>query len=304
MDKKLRVAVPGSTSNLGSGFDTLSAAFGLRLTLDLEVTDGDRVEWDCGWDLPLSDNIADVALRSALKAVGARPPGLRLAMSSPIPLKRGLGSSGAAIIAGIKAGLAVAGAQLTDEEILNLALPLEGHPDNIAASLLGGWAISLVDQGRMRAERVPSRLDCRFVLVVPETTVSTKDARSILPDRYPRADAVFNLQRCALFVHALHTGRGDLLREASRDRLHQEYRARLAPGIAELLEYRDLPAELEPSLLSVTISGSGSAVVAIAVGGYEEIGRWMTESFARRGVASTYMVLQLDDLGAQVSTLS
>ena len=300
MKKRLRVIVPGSTSNLGSGFDTLSAALGLYLTVDVEVTEDTRWEWTGESEIPLSDNIADLALRTTFETLGVKSPGLRLSMSNPIPLKRGLGSSGAAIIAGIKIAETVTGARLTDDEILNLALPLEGHPDNIAASLLGGWVISRVDQGRMRAEQLPARLDCRFVLAVPHLAVSTKEARQILPDGYSRADAVFNLQRCALFVHALHTGRGELLREASLDRLHQTYRASLAPGIADLLELRDLVPELACNLLSVTISGSGSAVVAIANGRYDEIGAWMVGTLARRGLTATHLVLDLDTPGAQV----
>ncbi len=301
MNKTFRVTVPASTSNLGSGFDTISAALALYLAVDAEVGDEPGIEWVSGWSLPPEENIADLALRSASKTLGLNRLGLRLRMNSPIPLKRGLGSSGAGIIAGIKIAEAVAGRPMPEQQILDLAYPLEGHPDNISASLLGGWVLSRVDGTGMRAERIDARLACRFVLAIPEVTVSTKDARQILPDSYSRPDTVYNLQRCALFVHALWAGQNDLLREASQDRLHQPFRSKLVPGIDELLQFRNCEDRLAEHLLSVTISGSGSAVIAIADGLYEEIGCWMTRTLQERGTNSKSLILDLDHSGACVT---
>jgi len=301
MNKSFRVTVPASTSNLGPGFDTLSAALGLYLSVDVEVSDEPVIEWVSGWSLPPEDNIADLALRSASKTLGLSRLGVRLRMNSPIPLKRGLGSSGAAIIAGIKIAETVAGHPIPEQQILDLAYPLEGHPDNISASLLGGWVLSRVDTTGMRAERIDARLACRFVLAIPEVTVSTKDARQILPDSYTRSDTVYNLQRCALFVHALWAGQKDLLREASQDRLHQPFRSRLVPGIDELLQFRNCEDRLAEHLLSVTISGSGSAVIAIADGLYEEIGCWMTGTLRECGTEARSLILDLDQSGARIT---
>jgi len=300
MNKAFRVRVPASTSNLGPGFDTVSAALGLYLTIDVETTDKPGIEWVSGWSLPPEENIADVALRSTAQILGLDQPGLRLRMDNPIPLKRGLGSSGAAIIAGIKIAETIAGRTIAEEQILNLAYPLEGHPDNIAASLLGGWVVSRVEKTGMRAEKIQSELSCRFVLAIPEVTVSTKEARQILPDCYARADTVYNLQRCALFVHALWAGQKDLLREASQDRLHQPFRAKLVPGIDRLLQFEKCEGRLAEHLLSVTISGSGSAMIAIADGLYEEIGRWMTDTLGESGTKATFLILDLDQSGACV----
>ncbi len=301
MNKSFRVTVPASTSNLGPGFDTLSAALGLYLSVDVEVRDEPVIEWVSGWSLPPEDNIADLALRSASKTLGLNHLGVRLQMNSPIPLKRGLGSSGAAIIAGIKIAETIAGHPIPEQQILDLAYPLEGHPDNISASLLGGWVLSRVDTTGMRAERIAARLACRFVLAIPEMTVSTKDARQILPDSYTRSDTVYNLQRCALFVHALWAGQKDLLREASQDRLHQPFRSRLVPGIDELLQFRNCEDRLAEHLLSVTISGSGSAVIAIADGLYEEIGCWMTGILKECGTEARSLILDLDQSGACIT---
>ncbi|HXK59806.1 MAG TPA: homoserine kinase [Acidobacteriota bacterium] len=305
MSSRFRISVPASTSNLGSGFDTLSAALGLYLTVDVEVTeDGTGIEWVSGWPFPPEENIVDAALRSTADLLGLKNVGVRLSMDNPIPLKRGLGSSGAAIIAGIKIAEKLAGQRLSQEEILNLAYPLEGHPDNIAASLLGGWVLSCVKETEITAARIPGSLSCRFVLAIPKVTISTRQARQILPDSYSRADTVFNLQRCALFVHSLWAGQKELLRDASQDRLHQPFRATLVPGMENLLQLRDLPAELNTHVLSLTISGSGSSVIAIADGSYEEIACWMTGILRASGTEARSLVLDLDVFGARTLPLT
>ncbi len=294
-----RVRVPASTSNLGSGFDTVSAALSLYLVVDAEPTAAPGIEWGSGWD-GREENILDKALLSTFAAVGAGRPAVRLRMDNPIPLKRGLGSSGAAIVAGIKIAERLSGVSLNNDQILRIAYPLEGHPDNLAASLLGGWALSRTDAGGVKVEKIEARLGCRFVVAVPEKTVSTAEARRILPKSYSLGDAVFNLQRCALLVHALHTGSKGLLREAVQDRLHQPYRAPLAPGTPELLEAKGLPPELSDSLLGVTISGSGSTVLAMVDARGEEIGQWMVDVLAEAGSLARFLVLDLAEKGAEI----
>ncbi len=295
------VRVPGSTSNLGSGFDTVSAALGIYLDLRVTVAPGDGIRWPSDWPLRAEENAIELALRHACGALGVGLPGIEFQVRNEIPLKRGLGSSAAALVAGVRVAERLAGRRLRAQETLDLTYPLEGHPDNLAASLLGGWVISRVDGSRMRAERVAARLNCRFVAVIPELTVSTKEARAILPETFSLGDAVFNLQRCALLVLALMEGRGDLLRVAVEDRIHQEYRAGLIPGATEILKRRGLAPELDSSVLSLTISGSGSTLLAVADDGYDEIGRWMVETLAAAGVASVYRVLDLDADGARVA---
>ena len=307
MIESFTVQVPSSTANLGSGFDTVSAALSLRLFLQVEPFEGDVVEWVQGSDTisipPAGDNLVQKALDEALEFLGAAGCGLRINMRNPIPLKRGLGSSAAAIVAGVKIAERISEVSLDAQQIFDLALPLEGHPDNLAASLLGGWVLSRVTNGRMQAERLDSPLACRFVLCVPETPIATPQARSILPGKYPLEDVTFNLQRCALLVHALHAGRAELLREATSDRLHQPFRSRLVPGLHELLNLEKLSPDLAASLLAISISGSGSAVVALVDSHFQDIGRWMVETLASHGTASNHQVLDLDTSGAKVEPL-
>lgn len=299
MSGSFRVKVPASTSNLGSGFDTVSAALSLYLRVEAEPSSEPGIDWISGWEGP-EENVLDKAIRATMSELGAGQPGVRLRMENPIPLKRGLGSSGSAIVAGIKIAEGLTGTSLSTEEALRIAYPLEGHPDNLAASLLGGWALSRLSRDGVKVERIESRLKCRFVVAVPEKTVSTAEARGILPKSYPLSDAVFNLQRCALLVHALHTGREDLVGEAVQDALHQPYRARLAPGTAELLDRDGLPAGLLDPVLGVSISGSGSAILALVSSHEEAVGEWMVNRLAESGSKAGYLVLDLDDQGARL----
>ncbi|MDA2925389.1 homoserine kinase [Acidobacteria bacterium AH-259-L09] len=298
------VRVPASTSNLGSGFDTLSAALSLYLTLRVEPTRGKEIEWVQGVEptsmFPEGDNLICKSMHSTFALLGSKPPGLRISIDSPIPLQRGLGSSAAAIIGGIKTVESLCCVALGTEQIFEVAYPLEGHPDNLAASLLGGWVLSWVSGRRMQAERLPSALSCRFVLCIPEVTISTREARAILPKSYSLQDATYNLQRCALLVHALHTGQKKLLQEATSDRLHQPFRSQLVSGIKQLLSLENLSQDLSGSLLGISISGSGSAVIALADNHYDEIGRWMVDTLSAQGTAATYRILDLDTAGAQV----
>lgn len=300
----IKVRVPGSTSNLGSGFDTLSAALGIYLDITAEVIPGTGLVWPEGFNLPPEENMILRSLESACTHLGIQRPGIRFRVTNEIPLKRGLGSSAAAIMGGIKLAEAISGKTLSRESIFKIAFPLEQHPDNLAASCLGGWALSLVSGGRMHAETLNSKLNVHYVVVIPEFTVSTREAREILPASYSLGDAVFNMQRAAMMVYAVREGRPDLLRESSGDRLHQEFRASLVPGMSDLLQQRFLDSLKDSGLLSVTVSGSGSAMLAMVErdGSPEAVGREMSAVFDARGIESRWRVLELDREGARFTT--
>jgi homoserine kinase len=232
----------------------------------------------------------------ALERLGARPSGLRVRTVNRIPLSRGLGSSSAAVLGGVVAAAALAGARLAPEELLDLALPLEGHPDNIASALLGGLTVATVVDGKVRGVALPVPSDLAAVAVVPEFHLATAKARKALPREVPREDAVFNVGRAALFLAAMQTGRLDLLREASRDRLHQPYRAPLVPGMEAVL------AEGERAgALACFLSGAGPTLLALVAGeagavGARMVTRWKSEA----GIAARASLLSIDRRGAQV----
>lgn len=301
MVNSVKVRVPGSTSNLGSGFDTVSAALSIYLDISAVVIPGDKISWPEDLRLDPGENMILQAYTAACRSLGFSSPGLKISLDNEIPFKRGLGSSAAAIIGGIKLAEGFAGKRISTEEIFNIAYPLEKHPDNLAASCLGGWALSLVTGGRMRALPLESHLDVDYIVVIPEFTVSTSEAREILPGSYPLQDAVYNIQRTALLVHAVREGIPDLLREAAGDRLHQHYRASLVPGMKELLERKGLDDGVKGDLLTVTVSGSGSAMLAMTAKGADSraVGEWMCRVFAENGIAARYRILELDRQGAR-----
>jgi homoserine kinase len=292
--------VPATSANLGSGFDTLGLALALYNELELEERPGGlelSVTGEGASELQAqgAQNLVVRAAEAAFRAVGRRPEGLRVRCRNRIPLGRGLGSSSAAAVAGIAAGARLVGETLPAEEILRLALPLEGHPDNIAPCVLGGFTVAATAGGQVRCLRVPLPHPVRAVAVIPQVRLATADARRALPAQVPLGDAVFNVNRAALLVAALSQGRLDLLREAVGDRLHQPYRAALLPGMPEVME-----AAYAAGALACFLSGAGSTVLALAEGEQEAetIGAAMQSRWREGfGTASRVQVLAIDPDG-------
>lgn len=262
------VRVPASSANLGPGFDALGLALALHDEVDVELTGGGLlVEVDGeGAASVLRDesHLVVRALRATLDALGEpQPAGLVLRCRNAIPHARGLGSSAAAVVAGVAAGYALAGADLGPAEragrALELAAAFEGHADNAAASLLGGLTVAWTCEGGFRAARLEPHPTLAPVLLVPATTSSTEATRGLLPASVPLADAVFNAGRAALAVHALTT-RPDLLLAATADRLHQPYRGPAYPATTALVD------ALREHGVAAAVSGAGPTVLALTTG--------------------------------------
>ncbi|WP_408898988.1 homoserine kinase [Nocardioides sp. R1-1] len=263
----VRVRVPATSANLGPGFDTLGLALDLHDRLEAEVTAGGLTVEVSGYgegEVPLDERHLVVrAMRATFDRLGKQPDGLRLSCTNVIPHARGLGSSSAAIVAGVwLARELVAGGRLLldDDALLDLAARLEGHPDNVAPALLGGFVISGQDaDGSFWA--VPCGVDPRVgaVVYVPTTPVATEAARGLLPAAVPHADAAANAGRAALLVAAL-SGRPEELLRATEDRLHQEYRRPAMPASLALVE------ALRGDGVPAVISGAGPTVLAFTDG--------------------------------------
>jgi homoserine kinase len=299
---KVTVRVPASTANLGPGFDSLGLALGLYNTATLaRRPDGEvriTVEGEGRGRLEGEGkgSLVARAAAAAFRHLGADPAGLDIVLHNQIPLRRGLGSSGTAVLAGIAGAAALLTRPLGPEEILRLALPFEGHPDNLAPSLLGGLVASGLADGRVLAVRVPLPAPLRAVAVIPDREMSTAGARRVLPPQVPREDAVFNVTRTALLVAALATGQYACLPEASRDRLHQPYRAALLPGLEEVCE-----AARKAGALAAFLSGAGSTMLALVAVGGEEVGEAMRKTWRDRfGIAARVCLLDVDSEGLRV----
>ena len=299
------VRVPASTANLGPGFDCLGLALDLHLTARATVLpEGSRsiarsrgVSGSSSLPASPEENLILQAMSHAAKREGVNLPRVRLAVVNEIPIAAGLGSSAAAIVAGIALGYAVCGKRFTDEAALRCATWLESHVDNVGAALLGELVVSMVrGDGSVVALRKSWPKEIRVVAVTPEISLKTTASRAALPKSVPHSDAVFNLQRSALFLAALDARRYDLLAEAMRDRLHQFHRKKLVPGLAEVLA---MPRG--PGMLGVALSGSGPTVIALATEHFDEIGKMLAEQFARKGLRSRVRNLAVAEHGMRLA---
>lgn len=257
--RAVHVTVPASTANLGSGFDALGLALALYDEVDVAVTDaGVRVAVEgCGaGQVPTDERHLVVrALRETLRELGFAAPGLSLSCRNVIPHSRGLGSSAAAVVAGVAAGFALAGIP-RDDRALQLAASFEGHADNAGASLYGGLVIAFRDDDGFRAARLTPHLDLLPTAFVPDKESSTASTRGLLPATVPHADAVFAAGRAALAVHAL-TVAPEFLLVAMEDRLHQHYREAAWPETIRLVE------RLRALGIPAAVSGAGPTVFAL-----------------------------------------
>ncbi len=258
------VRVPASTSNLGPGFDALGLALALYLHVDvLAITEDGVGEVRCSFsgEPPPGENLIATGFRAVCSALGATEvASLDVAVSCEIPACSGLGSSAAALVAGGRlAGLVVDG--VTDALLMDVLTAIEGHPDNVTAAMLGGLVAGCVDaHGHVLAVAAPWPEHVHLVVATPALELLTRTARAVLPAQISRQDAIFNIQRVALLLQGVATGRVDVLAEAFGDRLHQPYRLQLVPGLAEALALE------APGKLGAFLSGAGPSV-AICVAG-------------------------------------
>ncbi len=264
--REFEIHVPGSIANLGPGFDTLAVAVQLYLRLRVRVRRGtSELHFKFIRGEPEGENYIERAFQFLAHQRGESFPSLAIEVDSEIPMRAGLGSSAAATVAGLRLYESIAG-PLPPQALLNAACALEGHPDNVAAALLGGLTIScqLPDRS-VFAVRLEWPKALRFVVLTPEFPLSTSASRGALPETISREDAVFNLQRLALLLQALQRSDFSLLREALRDRIHQPYRQKLVPGLEEALSFE------HPDLLGVCLGGAGPSIVGFAIRNFETV---------------------------------
>ncbi len=233
----ITVRVPATTANLGPGFDCLGLALSLYARFSFAETEAGLDISGCPPEFRGEDNLAVRACRIAQRELGLKPAGLRLAIDSGIPPARGLGSSAACAAAGVLAAARLGGVSLSEEDAFQLVSRLEGHPDNAAPAVFGGLQVSVLEEGKALSLPAAVHPSLRFLALVPDFPLPTKQARAALPAAVSREDAVYNLSRAALLLRALETGDPEALRAALKDRLHQPWRFPLVPG-AEALAAR------------------------------------------------------------------
>lgn len=314
------VHVPATTANLGPGFDCLGLALDWWNTVEVEtIARGLEIEIRGADELPRdASNLTIQAMRATFRAASRRLrkplglPGLRVKMDCKIPIGRGLGSSAAAIVGGVIAanvllgrarslrsgGLAPSPSRhkgyFSQDELLALAAKIEGHPDNVAPALLGGLVVSVQGKKDLVAARLDVPRGLRAVVFVPNRALSTKVARGVLPPRVPRADAIFNASRTALWIAAVQSRRWEWLAIATQDRLHQPYRAKLVRGLHRMFE-----AAVKAGARGVALSGAGPSVIAFT--DRDATAARIARAMERVGIEGSARVVAVSNRGAHLT---
>ncbi|GAA4705272.1 homoserine kinase [Brevibacillus fulvus] len=303
---KVRVIVPASTANLGPGFDTLGMAFQLYTTIELRYAEKTEIRMN-GPELdklPTDKSNLLYQIAAQLFAEAGRPaPELLFEVESTVPLTRGLGSSAAAIVGALVSANALLDEPFTREQLFAMACRLEGHPDNVGASLFGGFVVATMpdtEQAAVPYVRFTAPEQLHALAVIPDFWLSTEKARTVLPDLYRKEDMIYNVGHSSLLVAALAQGRLDLLASAMQDRLHQPYRAQLVPGLSEILA-----SAAEHGAWGAALSGAGPTIICFYTG---ETNRQQLLSFVDRIMVKHqvgYQTLTLlpDNDGVQVSKI-
>jgi homoserine kinase len=297
MNRSVSVKVPATTANMGPGFDCLGMALDIWNTVHVaEGPSGFVIRGEGEDELPRGrSNLVYRCFRLPFRESGRRAPGVTITCENDIPLERGLGSSSAAAVAGLVAGNELCGRPLGLTDLLELATGAEGHPDNVAAALLGGCQIVVRDGSRLVTSAVPLPAELRVVVFVPDAPMPTRQARSLLPAEVTRQDAVYNIGRVALLVRALATGDLDYLSVATEDRLHQPARQAIFPAMNIIFN-----AARGAGALGVFLSGAGSSVLALTRGREMTIGYEMADAAAKSGVGGAVRITEPTREGAHV----
>ncbi len=294
-----RMRIPATTANMGPGFDCIGMAFDMYNYIDfapLDVVGACELTSDgAAGKIDLSkDNLIYKAYAAVFEYLNQPVMGIKMHFENNVPYSRGLGSSSAALIGGVKVANEVLDNPLSDTEVLNIALKFEGHPDNIAPALLGGVVISGLDEdGAVFYSKItpPANLHC--TVIIPDYPLATKKAREVLPQQFTMKDAVYNVGRMAMLVDAMHTGKLDQLVLAMDDKLHQPYRMPLIKGMDEII-----PAAKALGALNVTISGAGPTILIVSDG--EKDFTPLHDILAKHGVTAKITPLHPVNTGAEL----
>ncbi|MEE1283129.1 MAG: homoserine kinase [Acutalibacteraceae bacterium] len=255
----IRIQIPATSANLGSGFDSLGIALTMYNQVWMEVSDETLITSKDDIKVPTDkSNLIYWSAEHLYKVCGKQFPGLTIIQENNIPMTRGLGSSSACIVAGLVGANRFLGNPLTKKDLVNLASEIEGHPDNTTPALMGGLVTSAIDGGKVYSVSVPVAENIRFGVFIPPFELSTEYARGVLPETYTKEQAVFNLSRSSLMTSALFSGSLENLRVAVQDQLHQPYRKSLIKGYDTVFR-----TSYELGSYGTYISGAGPTIIAI-----------------------------------------
>lgn len=306
----IRIRIPATTANLGPGFDCMGLALDLWNTFELDLRGASvgggpviEVHGEGSDSLPADgSNLIAAVMKESLGSICPRD--FKITAHNCVPCASGLGSSSTAILAGLIFAEAI---RLADRggdpaavdlnQIIEKSTALEGHGDNVAPAVLGGFVIVVPDETGVLTTKIP-HVPVRAVACVPDFAYLTTDARAALPESYAKADAIYNIGRAMLVTEALRSGDDELLARAMNDRIHEPYRTKAIPGAAEAKA-----AALEAGALCVSLSGAGPGLIAFTRGKFDRIGRAMKDTFSRAGLQSRYWILDASEEGLKITRL-
>ena len=256
---KVKVKVPATSANLGSGFDVAGLALTLYNTFTFELSEDGLNIKGCPEQFCNENNLTYQAFKRAAEVCGLEYQGVNIECSGEVPYTRGLGSSSTCIVAGIVGAFAFKDKVEERQEILELATSIEGHPDNVAPAIFGGVTVSVMEEDNVLTLNIPVKHDYRFVALIPPFTLSTEQSRAVLPQILPRKDAIKNASHLALMVASLINGYDEGLKLGFKDRLHQPYRGDLIAGFDEIMAV----LEKDEQVLGAYLSGAGPTIMAV-----------------------------------------
>ncbi len=301
----VRVKAPATTANMGPGYDCLGLALDIWNTLEVETVGGGgplvEISGEGAGELETGrENLVYRSMEFLFHEADQDMPLVRIRCENDIPLARGMGSSSAAIAGGLVAANAICSQDFSANELLEMAATIEGHPDNVAAAVMGGMQLVIVDQtddGR-RLYTVPVNVppEMHAVVFIPNVRIATEDARAVLPEKVSVADAVHNMGRVGLLVASMATNHLEYLAIATQDRLHQPYRQPLFPAMKVIFK-----AALDAGALGVFLSGSGSTILALTQGREMTVAYEMAEAARQASVEGDVRVTQPTLRGAHLT---
>lgn len=301
--KLITFKIPATSANIGSGFDSVGLALNLYNEIHIYENDNSKkIEFEIFGEgeneISKKDNMIYSAMKLVFKKLKSKPnKGYIIKCINRIPLSRGLGSSSAAIIGGLLCSNFILGNKLKiEKDILNMAVQIEGHPDNVAPAILGGIVSGVVKkEENFKYIKIKPPKNLKAIVSIPDFYLSTEIARNILPKEITRKDAIFNISRAALLTSALFSNRLDLLEIATEDKIHQDYRAKFIPNLNQLFKETK-----KAGAYSVTISGAGSSILALAKDDkniIEKVSKAMHSSFKKKNINSVIKVLNIPTKG-------
>ena len=310
---KISVKVPATSANLGPGFDCLGMALPLYNTITIEETvlPGTGVEINVIPDspaidelslehIPLDENsLVYKAVELLYNSIGQSPSELKINIHSNIPVARGLGSSASVVVGALIAANELLGRPADEVALLSIACEIEGHPDNITPAIVGGLVISSQEEdGTVLYRKLEWPSEWAITVCTPDFELSTDIARSVLPKEVPMKDAIFNAQRLAMFVQAVHTKDAELMKLALHDRLHQPYRMKLMQGLDKIIEN----LRHVENVLGCVISGAGSSILVISQkgGDLDKIKNIVKDTWAEQNIKCDIKTMNVEQNGAQI----